>query len=89
MSDIVTVDYLLQMLQKLHDAGNGSMEVKCRDNFLYEDEITINFLDNKIEFKGYLFNLSVTQKVKTFCDDIDKAQRRFYETISELDGEKL
>lgn len=42
MANIVTVDYLLNLLQKLHDAGGGAMVIKCGDNFLHEDEIELS-----------------------------------------------
>ena len=41
MEDVVTVDYLLDLFQRLHDAGKGDMKIKCVDNFLHKDEITI------------------------------------------------
>lgn len=62
MADIVTVDMLLDLLQKLHDVGNGDMKIKCKDNFLHEDEIGINYMDNEMEFRGYLFNLPMVKK---------------------------
>lgn len=83
MADIVTVDMLLDLLQKLHDAGNGDMKIKCRDNFLYEDEIGINYAYNEMQFRGYLFNLPMAKKVSEFCDDIEKAKKKFYGLINE------
>lgn len=78
MAEIVTVDYLLDLFQKLSKSGNGDMKIKCRENFLHEDEIFINYADGEMEMRGYIFNLPVAKKVKRFCDDIDKAKREFF-----------
>ena len=80
MEDIVTVDYLLNLFQSLHDAGKGDMKIKFKDNFLHKDEITIVYYKNEIEFRGSLCNFSITQRVKDFCEDVDKAMRKFYES---------
>ena len=76
--EVVTVDYLLDLFQRLHDAGKGDMKIKCKDNFLHRDEIGIIYYKNEIEFRGYLHNFSITQKVNEFCNDIEKAERKFY-----------
>lgn len=76
--NIMTVDYLLSLFKKLSDAGKGDMKIKCMDNYLHEDEITINYLTNEVLFRGYLFNVPITDKVKQFCDDIEKAMKKFY-----------
>lgn len=76
--NIVTVDYLLSMLKKLSDAGKGDMKIKCMDNPLHEDEITINYTKNEILLRGYIFNFQISDKVRRFCDDIEKAKERFY-----------
>ena len=48
MEDIVTVDYLLDLFQRLNDAGYGDMKIKCKDNFLHRDEITLIYYKNEI-----------------------------------------
>lgn len=78
--EVVTVDYLLDLFQRLHDAGKGDMKIKCKDNFLHKDEIVITYYKNEIEFRGLLYNLQITQRVKDFCEDVDKAMRKFYES---------
>lgn len=78
LAPIVTVDCLLDLLQKLHNAGNGDMKIKCIDNFLHEDEIGINYMDNEMEFRGYICNLPVTERIKEFCKDIEQAKKKFY-----------
>lgn len=88
MSDIVTVDYLLDLFQKLHNAGKGDMKIKCRDNFLYEDGIGINYMNNEMMFQGYLCDFSITQRVHEFCDDIEKAKNKFYGFIDDLESEE-
>ena len=78
MEDVVTVDYLLDLFQRLHDTGKGNMKIKCTDNFLHIDEIGINYIKNEIKFYGCLHNFSITQKVQEFCKDIEKAKNKFY-----------
>lgn len=78
LAPIVTVDCLLDLLQKLHNAGNGDMKIKCIDNFLHEDEIGINYMDNEMEFRGYIYNLPVTERVREFCESIARAEKKFY-----------
>lgn len=87
MAPIVTVDYMLRLFQGLHDYGYGDMRVKCKDNYLHEDEIAIDYSDNEMELRGYLYNFSVAEKVKEFCADIRKAETKFYETI-DLESEE-
>lgn len=78
MSDIVTVDYLLDLLQEISKAGNGDMKIKCQDEFLHEDEISINYLENKMMFTGYLFNSDISKRINKFCSDIERAKNEFY-----------
>jgi len=78
MERIVTVDYLLNLLQKVSKAGKGDMQIKCKDNFLHEDEISINYLENEIEFRGYLFNFDISKRINKFCSDINRAKSEFY-----------
>lgn len=75
---IMTVDYLLSMLKKLSEAGKGDMKIKCMDSYLQEDEIGLNYLTNEVLFRGRLFNVPITDKVKQFCNDIENAKDRFY-----------
>lgn len=78
MSEIVTVDYLLGMLKGLSENGYGDMKIKCLDNPLHEDEITLNYTKREVLLRGFLFNVQITQKVKKFCTDIEKAKDEFY-----------
>lgn len=78
MTEIVTVDFLIDLLQKLHKAGNGDMKIKCGYDFLHKDEIGINYEDNEIQFSGLIYNLPIAQRVKEFGDDIKKATNKFY-----------
>ena len=88
MEDIVTVDYLLELFQRLNDAGYGDMKIKCKDNFLHRDEITLIYYKNEIEFRGYLTNFSITQKVQEFCKDIEKAKNKFYGFVDQMESEE-
>ena len=81
MEKIITVDYLLDLFTRLHNSGNGDMEIKCLDNPLHVDEININYTKNEMTFKGYIFNFPITEKVKKFCSDIEKAEEDFYKNI--------
>lgn len=76
--NIVTVDYLLSLFRTLSEQGKGNMKIKCMDNFLHDDEISINYMENEILFSGNIFNCSLADKVKQFCNDIEKAKERFY-----------
>ena len=88
MSPIVTVNYMLRLFQRLHEAGNGDMKIKCMDNFLHEDEIGINYMDNEMKFRGLIFNQPMTQKVKEFCNDIKRAEKKFYGFINDEESEE-
>lgn len=79
--NVVTVDYLLSLFKKLSDEGKGDMKIKCMDNYLHEDEIRVNYLSNEVLFRGMLYNYDITDKVKRFCNDIEKAKDRFYGNI--------
>lgn len=76
MSDIVTVDYLLNLLQRASSNGFGNAKIKCQDGYLHTDEISIS--PEEIKLRGYLFNHSPTEKVKEFKKDIEKAVEKFY-----------
>lgn len=76
---ITTVDDLLSLFKKLSEQGKGSMKIKCLDNYLHEDEITLNYTKNEVWLRGYLFNVPIADKVRRFYEDIEKARDRFYE----------
>lgn len=78
MEEEMTVDYMLEYLQKLSDAGKGDMKIKCNDNFVHCDEIGCNYLTNEVLIHGNIYNFDMTQKVKEFCRDIEIAKRKFY-----------
>ena len=64
MAPIATVDYMIELLQKIHDAGKGDMKIKCSDNFLHWDEIVIDHTENYVGFRGKLYNLEVAEKIR-------------------------
>lgn len=78
---IMTVDDLLSLFKKLSDAGKGGMEIKCLDNYLHKGEVTVDYLSNEILLRGKLYNYDINEKVKRFCNDIEKAKDRFYGNI--------
>lgn len=79
--NVVTVDYLLSLLKKISDAGKGDMKIKCMDNYLHEDEFGVDYLSNEVLFRGKLCNYDITDKVKRFRNDIERAKDRFYGNI--------
>lgn len=83
MENILTVDCLLELLTELHKNGKGDMKIKCLDNPLHIDEITINYTKNEVLFRGFIFNFSISDKVKKFCTDIEKAKEDFYRRTDE------
>ena len=76
MDDVVTVDYLLNILQRAADCGFGDARIKCQDGYLHTDEISIS--PKEIELKGYLFHYPPTKKVQEFKRDVEKAVEKFY-----------
>lgn len=75
---VMVVDDLLLLFKKLSEQGKGDMKIKCMDSYLHEDEIGLNYLTNEVLFRGCLFNVDITDKVKQFCNDIEKARDKFY-----------
>ena len=57
--------------------------------FLHEDEIGINYMGNEMMFRGLIFNQPMAQKVKEFCNDINRAEKKFYGFISEVESEEM
>lgn len=87
-SEVTTVDYLLSLFNELSEQGKGDMKIKCTDNYLHEDEIGVDYLKNEVLFRGSLFNVPITDKVKRFCNDIEKAKDRFYGNRSVITSEQ-
>ena len=77
-SEFATVDYLLDLFQKLSNDGYGDMKIKCQDGFLHKDEISVNPMFKEVAFQGFLFNIDITEKVTYFKNDIQKAYEKFY-----------
>lgn len=75
MEDKVTVDYMLEFLKKLSDAGKGNIKIKCQDGFIHRDEIGCNYLTNEVQIRGHIYNFDMTAKVKEFCKDIEMAEK--------------
>lgn len=86
MSDIVTVDYLLNILQRASDYGLGEAKIKCEDGYLHEDEISVG--QREICLKGYLYHYPPTKRVLEFKEDIEKAVDKFYGFIEKYSDEE-
>ena len=78
MSEIVTVNHLIKLLKEISEHGNGDMKVKCADGFLHKDEIGMDFRENEMRIQGHLFNVPITEKVKKFCSEVERAKQEFY-----------
>ena len=73
---VITVDYLLSLFKKLSDAGKGDMKIKCLDNYLHKGEVTVDYSSNEVLFRGKIYNYDITDKVKRFYKDIEKAEEQ-------------
>lgn len=71
--NFLTVDKLKQIFDSLSESGYGDMKIKCRDGYLHSDEITYDYMQREILFRGMIYNFSPTEKVKRFNMDIQKA----------------
>lgn len=78
--EIMTVDDLLNLFQTLSEAGMGDVKIRCTDGFLHRDEITVSHLDNEVWFRGFLFNQPISDKIREFCRDIEKAKQKFFDS---------
>lgn len=81
-SDFLTVDTLLEKLDKASKAGYGDMKIKCQDGYLREDEIGFNFFEKEVLFRGMLYNFSLTEKIKKFCVGLQKLSDEFWREIT-------
>ena len=80
MNEKVTIDYLLNIFQKLSNNGHGDMIITVNNDTVYTDDIGINYDKKEVTIRGNLYNSSITEKLKRFCDDIEKAKNKFYES---------
>lgn len=79
MEEVITVDYLLNILKKLQDNGYGHAVIKCADSCIRQDEISIVYgTEPSVRFRGYLFNQPIAKKAQEFQEDIEKAIRKLY-----------
>ena len=72
-----TVNHLLHILTSLSEAGHGNNIIKCQDNVLHTDEITI-MGNGDVLLRGYLFNTNLTDKANELNKDIQSAIHKFY-----------
>lgn len=73
-----TVDYLLHILTTLSETGHGSSVIKCHDNTLHTDEITV-MGNGDVLLRGYLFNTHIADKAQELNKDIQAAVDKFYD----------
>lgn len=73
-----TVDYLLHILTTLSETGHGSNIIKCQDNTLHTDEITV-MGNGDVLLRGYLFNTHLADKAQELKQDIKTAVNKFYD----------
>lgn len=77
----VTVNYMLDLCQKLANAGYGDMVFKCNDGILHEDEIGCNYIARELTFRGFLFNDSIVQNMAQFVQSVKEAEEKFYRSM--------
>ena len=80
-ANVLTVNKLLETLTILKKSGYGETKIRCIDNYLHDDEIHVNYVDEEIQFRGHLFNYPITDKVRKFCEDINEAREDFYRSL--------
>ncbi len=73
-----TVDYLLHILTTLSETGHGNSVIKCQDNTLHTDEITV-MGNGDVLLRGYLFNTHLADKAQELKRDIQAAVDKFYD----------
>lgn len=80
MKEILTVNTLLEQLNRLSKAGYGNMKIKCGDCYLHDDEISCNYSGEcgELELHGYLFNQLIAEKISELREDIKLACNKFY-----------
>lgn len=75
---ILTVDKLKKILDKLSASGHGDMKIKCKDVFLYDDEIGYLYYDQTLVFRKTLFRHQEVAKVMRLKYKIQEAIEAFY-----------
>lgn len=73
-----TVNHLLHILNTLSETGHGNNVIKCQDNTLHTDEITV-MENGDVLLRGYLFNTNLTDKAKELNKNIQTAISKFYD----------
>lgn len=73
-----TVKYLLHILTTLSETGHDNNVIKCQDNTLHTDEISI-MRNGDVLLRGYLFNTHLSDKAQELNRDIKAAINKFYD----------
>ena len=81
--NILTVDKLFGILEKLKNGGYGDMRIKCGDVLLHDDEVGIRYCypegkPGEVLFRGHLFHQPISEKAAMLKEDIENAINKFY-----------
>lgn len=78
-SNYLTVDDLLEKLNKLSEYGYGDMRIRCQDGYLHDDEIGFDYLQREISLRGLLYNQVPYKNVKKFYREVGKLCEEYFE----------
>lgn len=78
MENILTVDGLIERLNRLSELGYGNMKIKSKDCYLHDDEISYDYSNQELILHGYLFNQPIAEKISELREDIKLACNKFY-----------
>lgn len=78
-SNYLTVDDLLEKLNKLSEYGYGDMRIRCQDGYLHDDEIGFDYLQREILLRGLLRNQVPYKNVKKFYQEVGKLCEEYFE----------
>lgn len=80
-SNYLTVDSLVEKLNKASEYGYGDMRIRCRDGYLYDDEIGFNYSTREVIFRGFIHNQPTSEKVKEFYQGVRKLYEQYFGVI--------
>ena len=78
-SNYLTVDDLLEKLNKLSEYGYGDMRIRCQDGYLHDDELGFDYLQREILLRGLLRNQVPYKNVKKFYQEVGKLCEEYFE----------
>ena len=74
----LTLKELLTIVQNAVERGVGDYTIKIGDNFLYDDEIGFNNMENTMTIRGLLYHEDYQKKAQELNKDIEIAINKFY-----------